>query len=260
MPEPVEIGAREAQEALKRSGTLFLRYFTRTFADPTEFWYVACDEYKFDKLPKKIRYYIRRGYKSCIVQRVHPGWLAANGYECYVAALERYNKACRMTRGDFEKNVMDSVGGPFDFWAVLHEGKLATYSKCVVGDDYTSALVLKCHPAYLCFYPVYALIDTMLKTYVVDEHKRVTFGFRSIVHDTHIQEFLGKFGFHKVYCDLKVVYRPSMRAFVNFFMPFKSVLERLPDTRLMSSFRSLLAQEEIRRSFLQRRGGTPSCS
>ena len=142
---------------------------------------------------------------------------------------------------------MDSVGGPFDFWAVFCEGKLATYSKCVVGDDYAAASVLKSHPSYLRLYPVYALMDTMLKTYVVDEHKRVTFGFRSIAHDTNIQEFLEKFGFQKVYCDLKVVYRPSARAFVTVLMPFKSVLDRLP---LRQSFKSVLTQEEIRRSFL----------
>ena len=53
-PEPVEIGALEAREVLRRSETLFLRYFTRTFKEPTDFWYVACDEYNFDKLSLRL--------------------------------------------------------------------------------------------------------------------------------------------------------------------------------------------------------------
>jgi len=250
-PEPVEIGAREAKEVLKRSGTLFLRHFTRTFKEPTDFWYVTCDEYEFDKLSKKTRSYIRRGYKSCIVQRVDPAWLAVNGYECYVAAFGRYRNAYPVSQGEFEKGVlMDSVGGPFDFWAVFCEGKLATYSKCVVGNDYAAVSVLKSHPGYLRFYPVYVLMDTMLKTYVVAEHKLVTNGFRSISHDTNMQEFAEKFGFHKVYCDLKVVYRPSVRAFVSLLMPFESVLNRFPNRNLTSRLKSVLTQERIRRSFL----------
>jgi hypothetical protein len=246
-PEPVEISDQEAKEVLKRSEALFLRHFTRTFTEPTDFWYVACDAYNFDKLSKKPRSYIRRGYSNCSVQRVDPAWLAVNGYECYVAAFGRYSDAHPISQAEFEKGHMGSVGGPFDFWAVFCEGKLATYSKCVVGDDYAAALVLKSHPAYLRCYPVYALMDTMLKTYVVEGHKFVTFGFRSIAHDTNIQEFLEKFGFQKVYCDLRVVYRPSVRAFVSVVMPFKSVLDRLP---LRSSLKSVLTQEEIRRSFL----------
>jgi hypothetical protein len=51
-------------------------------------------------------------------------------------------------------------------------------------------------------------------------------------------------------CDLKVVYRPSVRAFVSFLIPLKSVLDRFPNTNLASRFKSVLTQEEIRRSFL----------
>jgi hypothetical protein len=249
-PEPVEIGTREAKEVLKRSGTLFLRYFTRTFKEPTEFWYVACDEYEFDKLSSNTRSKIRRGYKSCAVQRVDPAWLAVNGYECYAAAFGRYSNASPVSQRAFEKGLMDSVGGPFDFWAVFCEGKLASYCKCVVGNDYADSVVFKSHPDYLHSYTVYVLMDTILKTYVVAEHKLVTNGFRSISHDTNMQEFTEKFGFHKVYCDLKVVYRPSVGAFVSLLMPFKSVLDRFPNTNLTSGFKSVLTQEEIRRSFL----------
>lgn len=249
-PEPVEIGAREAKEVLKRSGTLFLRHFTRTFKEPTNFWHVTCNDYEFDKLSGSTRSKVRRGYKNCIVQRVDPAWLAVNGYECYVAAFGRYSNASPVSRRDFEKGLMDSVGGPFDFWAVLCDGKLATYSKCVVGNDYAASVVFKSHPDYLRFYPVYVLMDTMLKTYVAAEHKLVTNGFRTISHDTKMQEFAEKFGFRRVYCDLKVVYRPSVRRFLSLLMPFKSVLDRFPNTNLTSGFKSVLTQEEIRRSFL----------
>jgi hypothetical protein len=252
-PEPVEISARDAKEMLRKSGTLFLRHFTRTYQNPTDFWYVACDEYDFCKLSKKTRACIRRGLDSCTAQRVDPAWLANNGFDCYAAAFARYRNAHPVSRLEFEKSIKECAGGPFDFWAVFCQDKIATFCKCVVGADHAAVSVLKSHPAYLQFYPVYVLMDTMLKCYL-EEHKEVSFGFRSIAHETNIQDFLEKFGFDKVYCDLKIVYRPSVRVFVSALMPFKSVLDRFPNTKFTSRFKGVLAQEEIRRSFLQTRG------
>jgi hypothetical protein len=249
-PEPVQISTWQAKELLERSGALLLRYFTRTFKEPTDFWYGACDEYKFDKLSSKTRTGIRGGRKNCAIQRVDPAWIAINGYECHVAAFKRYSNASPESQEEFTKRFMAFVGGPFDFWAAFCGGKLAAYSKCNVADNHVASVVAKVHPAYLRFRPIDALTDAMLTTYVAGEHKQVTYGFRSIAHATNVQEYLEKFGFHKIYCDLQVVYRPSVRALVSFLMPFKPVLASFPDTNLTSRLRSILTQEEIRRSFL----------
>lgn len=249
-PEPVHIAAQGANDLLRQSGALLLRYFTHTYQQPTQFWYIACNEYAIEKLSKKTRYYVRRGHQNCTVQRVDSPWLATHGYDCYLSAHDRYSHTHPVSRQVFQQELRTCAGGPFEFWAVLCEQQLATYCKCVVGGDYVAALVLKSHPAYLHLYPVYTLLDDLLTTYVGKDQKTVTYGFRSIAHDTNIQHFLEKFGFHHVYCDLNVVYRPPVQRFVSLIMPFKSLLDHIPSTNSSALLKGLLTQEQIRRSFL----------
>jgi len=97
-PEPIKLSREQAQELLEKSGALFLRCFTRTSEIPTAFWYTACDEYKSDNLPRKVRSQIRRAYKDCRVERVDPVWLSDHGYACYRAAYSRYTNAPSLDR------------------------------------------------------------------------------------------------------------------------------------------------------------------
>jgi hypothetical protein len=184
-PEPIELTEPQARSVLRKSGAFFLRYFSRTVEEPTGFWYTACDRYDFDDLSHKTRNQIRRAYKGCVVRRTDQDWLATHGYDCYATAFARYRNARPDSRETFEKELLDSVGGPFDSWAVFVGSKLAGYSKCAFGEGYATIFVLKLHPDYLSFYPAYSLIDTILKTYVTDERKVVDNGFRSITHDTN---------------------------------------------------------------------------
>jgi hypothetical protein len=249
-PEPVDLELPQAKDLLRKSGTFFLRYFTRTFEEPTDFWYTACNSYEIANLSRHTRYEIRRAHKGCVVRLTDPVWLAANGYECYAAAFARYRNQRAESTKHFQENLLGDVGGPFEFWAVFIQEKLAGYAKCVVGNDYAVTVVCKLHPDYLSFYPAYALVDSMLRVYVTDGHKTVSNGFRSIAHDTNMQEFLLKFGFRRVYCDLRVVYRPALGSCVKCLYPLKSVVDRIPDIHLTSRVKALLSQEKIRRSFL----------
>jgi hypothetical protein len=248
-PEPVELNAEQASGLLGKSGALFLRYFTRTSERPTTFWYTACDEYCFQKLPHKVRSQIRRAHRDCRIERVDPGWLADNGYACYTAAFSRYKNARPESKERFDDMCRGSAGGPFDFWAAFVGDHLAGFGKYVIGDDYAAGVVLKLDPRFLSSSPSSALQDTILRTYVAEQHKTVVIGFRSIVHDTNMHDFVLKFGYRRVYCDLRLVYRPSVRAFVNLFYPFRSLVDLAPDSRWSNKIGALLAQEEIRRSF-----------
>lgn len=248
-PRPIQLSKSEEREALQKSGCLFLRYFTRRFDHPTEFWYVACIQYDFDKLSANTRSKLRRGQKRCAVRQIDGEWLATHGYSCYLAAHTRYQGALVLSEAEFEENERRCIGGPFDSWGVFIEDQLVGYARCVVGEDYVATLVLKFHPDYLKSYSAYALMDAILGKYVRDEHKLATNGFRSLVHDTNMQQFLEQFAFQKIYCDLKMVYRPSIGFIIRLLYPFMASLDRVLNFPGLSEVKHLLAQERVHRSF-----------
>jgi hypothetical protein len=250
-PEPVDLELVQARKLLKQSGKLFLRHFTRRFSEPTDFWYTACNQYEPQSLSRKVRNQIRRAYKSCVVRRTDPVWLAENAYDCYTAAFARYHNQIPQPKQAFETNLLRDIGGPFEFWAVFVEERLAGYSKCVVGPDYAVTTVFLLDPSYFNFYPAYALIDTILRTYVAEGGKTLSNGFKSVSHDTNMHGFLLKFGYRNVFCDLRIVYRPALDVCVKCIFPMKAIIDRIPDTHLTFGVKALLKQEEIRRSFLQ---------
>lgn len=247
-PEPIELDAKQAQELLRRSGALFLRYFTRTVKHPTAFWYTACGEYDFKLLPQKTRTHIRRGYKSCRVENVDSAWLADNGYGCYVAAFSRYKNSRPESRSKFDEMCRVAPGGPFEFWGAFVGERLVGFAKSAVGCDYAATLVLKLDPNYMQLSTGPAMQDTILKNYVSERRKTVYAGFRSVVHDTNTHDFLLKLGYSRVYCDLKVVYRPAVRTCVNILYNCRQLVDGAPEFALKESVRGLLTQEEIRRS------------
>jgi hypothetical protein len=58
-PGPIDLELPQAKELLKKSGTFFVRYFTWTFEEPTDFWYTACGSYEFVSLSQNTRNQIR---------------------------------------------------------------------------------------------------------------------------------------------------------------------------------------------------------
>jgi len=223
-----------------------LRHFTRTFKAPTEFWYVACQEYDFERLSSNTRSKVRRARKQCAVRRVSLEWLIAEGYPCYAAAHTRYERSPALRRASFEANERKCIGGPFECWGVFVDEKLVGYARCAVGPNYAATLVLKFHPDYLRLYSAYALFDALLSQYVSHERKLVNNGFRSLAHDTNMQQFLEQFSFQKVYCDLRIVYSPVAGLGIRGLSPFRKLTCQL---RSFARIQNLLDQEQIQRSF-----------
>lgn len=248
-PEPTHVQTCEARELLRMSGAYLIRFFTRTYETPTEFWHVLCDDYNFEKLPGKMRTKIKRAYKDCAVRRIEALWLAEHGYECYAAAFSRYKGGSQESNETFRNKCLLAVGGPFEFWGAFIGETLVGFAKCVVGTDYATMVVFKIHPDYNSSRPAYALQDTILQTYVAKAGKPVNNGSRSLDHDTNMQDFVLQFGFKRIYTDLKVVYRPALRSLLGFLYPFSSVISSLPSSGRVTPLKTLLRQEQIRRSF-----------
>jgi hypothetical protein len=179
---------------------------------------------------------------------VEPQWLADNGYACYTSAFSRYRNAEPDSKEEFQRVCRGAIGGPFEFWAVFVGDQLAGYEKFVVGPDYAASLVLKLDPNYIHESIGPALKDTTLSTYVTQQGKTMHNGFRSVIHETNTHDFLLTLGFSRAYCDLKIVYRPAVKACVDLLYGSRPLLNRLPESSLKSKVLGLLSQEEIRRS------------
>jgi hypothetical protein len=109
--------------------------------------------------------------------------------------------------------------------------------------------VFKVDPQHSASRPGYVLLHEVLEQYVRKERKPVNNGFRSLDHQTNMQDFVLQFGFRPVYTDLRIVYRPTVDFAVRSLYPFRALLAHMPALRPVSSLTTLLKQEEIRRSF-----------
>ena len=248
-PVPVHVPQAEGHALLRKSGALFLRYFSSSSAEPTLFWYVGCAEYDFDSLSAKMRTKIRRAYKDCEVRKLDALWIAEHGYGCYSAAFQRYRHNTPVSAEVFTAEHLDCATGPFEFWGAFVGGNLASYAKCVVEREFVTMVASKIDPAYASSLPSYALMDTVLRRYVLEGRKHMNNGFRSIDHETNRQEFLLQFGYRREYCDLRIVYRQSINLLVNVSYPAKPLIDRARLIGPVRKLRTLLAQEQIRRSF-----------
>ncbi len=92
---------------------------------------------------------------------------------------------------------------------------LAGFAKCVESPDYIALGSLRLDPAYSRSLPSYARLDALLRQYVANEQKMLGNAFLSLHDETNMQDFLLKFGFRRVYCDLQIAYRSALGLAVN---------------------------------------------
>jgi hypothetical protein len=247
-PKPIQLSAHEARQLLRETGAGLARWFSRTSAEPTPYWYVVCDRYDFDASPRKVRNQIRKARRECSIKGLDAEWMARNAYGCYVSAFARYKHGHPISSSYFARIQRSCAGGPFHFYGAFVGDQLAGFAKCAVMEDYVALASLRLDPAHSHSLPSYALLDTVLRKYVADERKTLGNGFLSLHDETNMQDFLLKFGFRRVYCDLQVAYRPALGVAVNALYPFRSLLDRLPSRPPITAIKSLLRQEHIRRS------------
>ena len=215
------------QEQLLRhfKKALLLRYTDGIQAsDSSPSWYsVACDKFlDFDDFNSHFRTQVRKACKLCVVQQVDAEYIATRGYDVFMAAFARYKnaKVPALTRSAYERNMRCAKDFPdlVDHWAVEVENQLAGYS-IVLRFDKTEANyeVVKLDPQFLKAYTSFALHFRMNKYYLQEQgFACVNNGFRSIAHDTNIQDFLiHRFGFRQIPTNLYVRYRPWLAAAVS---------------------------------------------
>lgn len=243
----------DAHRVMQRLGTMAIQW-TDGFHDlPNTSWYAVICRTPIDleALPSKKRREINKGLKNCDVRRIDSEYLSRHGWEAYAKAYERYRGGDAVPAWDeatFRQRILDTkdFADIIHYWAAFCEDQIVAFIIVDVYDHVEAAYVMgKLHPAYARLFPMYALIYRMNEYYLREERfEYVNDGWRSIVHDTNVQDFLeDKFKFHKAYTNLSLMYRPVVSAFVRLTYPFRPVLSRV-DKRL----RSLYRLEETRRN------------
>lgn len=245
----VELSHDDAKALLKDTGALFIRYTSDPCEKTTEWWYIVCDKYETKSLSSKTRQNIKRGKRSCSVRKIDGEWLADHGYECYCTAYGRYRNAIPESEELFRNNILSTIKGPFEYWGVFVEERLAGYCQWIVGENDVYDSVTKYNPAYLRHRTAYALISNLINHYVVERGMRINNGTRSIAHDTNYQDVLINLGFRKQFCCLNVVYQPWVGFIVKTLYPFRKFVATLPDLGPVHKMQSIVVQEELRRTF-----------
>ncbi len=243
----VELTKDEASTLLKESGAMLLRYSCKPYAEKTEWWNIVCDKYNFQDLSSNTRSKINRGNKRCFIKIIDPEWMAYNGYECYVSAFDRYRNMMPINKVKFRDSILTTIEGPFEYWCVFVDKKLAGYCQCIVENSEIATNVFKYDPVFLKYYTSYALINSLLTHYVIERNMIISNGARSISHETNMQDFLLKFGFRRQYCHLNILYQPSLKIMIQVLFPFRKLIYRLPIRGNMHKLQSLMFQEELSR-------------
>lgn len=214
-------------------------------------WYAIIKEKHMDLgfLPSERRSEIRRGLKNCVIERIDAEYLSSNGYEIFRSAFERYKgvKQLSITSGEFKNKLLARKSFPniFHYWGIFNNSKLIGYAENLIYDNIEANYsTIKLNPYYLEYYPSYALIYQMNKYYLEQcEFEYVNDGFRSILHQSNIQNFLiKKFEFLKKYTNLKLHYKPFLSFAISTTFPLKNILgKKFP------KIKALFKLEEIKR-------------
>ncbi len=254
--EGVKITDVQAKGILNRLNGKLLRYTDGVFlfSEVPEWYAIICKKFtNIDQVKSKLRNELNKGLSNCHVQQIDAKSVARFGYEIYLSALSRYKnyKINATNKNLFVNNILSSVD--FDdivnYWGVFYQNKLIGFSS-IYAFDTTEALYssLKIDPSFLNYYPSYALIYKMNEHYLEEmKFDYVNDGYRSLLHDTNIQNFLiKKFNFIEAGLSLRVYYKPLYNCIVKSLYPFREIVNKL-EPRLSA----ILEMERIRRYYVQ---------
>lgn len=237
-------------------GAFFCRW-DEDFDGPSEgeWWHVIKDQPEdIAKLPKKTRWQIRQGWKNVEVVPLGRDAIAAEGYDVYRSAFDRYITFEEILSVDAFNKAIAKLPDETEFWGVRERGtgRLVAFSENLVRDGACFYDTIWFEPSALKAYAGYMLIHEMNKHYLNERGLRyVSDGARSISHQTKVHEFLEqKFGFRRAYARLRVVYFPGFGLVVRLLYPFRRWFNGR-SSGIAQKVAVVLEQERIRRACME---------
>ena len=213
-------------------------------------WYAfVCDtpEYELDKIESKnSRKTIRRSLERCSVKRVEPAWLAEHGYECYHNATERYTNFKVWSQAEFsaEMSALTHVPGVI-MHGVFVEGALAAYG---IAYDVGGAARFReafFDPAYSQAKPMYALYYVLAHELLNAGYNHIDAGWRPFVHDTNIEEFFRRMGWHHAPCHVGVYLNARLRTILGVARRARPLVSAVLPPKLRLGLQALLVAQDV---------------
>lgn len=239
------IDFNKGKKLLSKSNGILIRQ-TSNFdcnSSQSEWYAIICKKHiPIEEMNSNKKRGIIRGLQNCSVRMITPRELALQGFECYSKAFDNY-KSVNVSVIDeiqYKNNIINSENFEdiIHYWGVFKEEKLIAYaSNYIYGNTEVSYTTAKLHPDYLDCYPMYALIYKMNEYYLKEQQfDYANAGFRSILHETTVQQFLiSKFDFKKVYLNLNIQYQPLYGFMMKFTYPFRKFIAKF-DARFKALF------------------------
>jgi len=201
-------------------------------SENSDFYAVICKSpTNIHQLPSKRRNEINRGLNNCKVSIVSPATIADDAYEVYIKATVGYGlNAVPKERFSTEFFLNEGFENLIHYWGVFADNKLIAYAKVYAyGNIEANIITAKFDPDYNKLYPSYALFHTINDFYLkIHEYNYVNDGFKSLYHETNIQDFLiKKFGYEKLPLNLYLTFRFPWNIFVKTAYPFGFILKKL---------------------------------
>jgi hypothetical protein len=231
------ISVREQEDLLRYfKGSILVRTTTGFIDYPNQWYCIILDKYiNLEKMTSKEgRRKVEQGLKNCLVRRIDKNIMEKEAWGVLSAAFKQYrNTRLTITEEQFRQNIInDEFEDIHHYWGVFEKktGKLIAYAQRYLYEKTEVNFVEgRFHPDFLHLYPSYALYYETNR-YYLNEQKfaYVNEGFRCLLHNTNIQDFLiKKLHFKKQPIGLKIHYRPFIGKCMLLTYPCRSLLGKL---------------------------------
>ena len=241
---------QEIREALRKSGAWLLRWQDAAEGE-TEWWTMVCRDTSLSHLKKKSRWTakknIKKGLEAFTVEKVSASFVSEECFSVHVDSYGRYQNATPQTLESFQKSILMYDDESIDYWICRSRSTQKIIGWCAFWRDDIGVFLhtIDITPPALHDRAGYAFLAHCLAHYVDNLGLPVSNGSRSVAHATDMQDFVRKLGFQREYGYLRVEYVWWLSLIVAAAMPFRSLIDKLNISHLLSS---LLRQEYFARS------------
>ncbi|MCR5345951.1 MAG: hypothetical protein K6E46_07885 [Lachnospiraceae bacterium] len=225
----------------------------------TNWWYTVLDRpFDITRISSKSRQNINKGKRLFEVKEINPLEHCKEILDVTKAAYTAYPLKYRPSIDEEEVLEMASLWqeevdkGEGTFYAAYfrESGELCGYHFCRNGEGHIATIMMKVNPVYEKYQINAALIEKWVTDAesFVKEGGYLTNGERNVNHQTAFNDYLGKyFEFRRVYCRLKLIYRPEIKPVVKFLYIFRRILRVFDGIEIIHLINAVLKMEEIAR-------------
>jgi hypothetical protein len=209
---PLEIDRNELRRALLKNRALMAMWSSHWDSNnPAEWWWVVCDTENYDitKITKdKMRQKIRKGLKNCDTRLLTIDDFLRLSYPIYCASFIDYGlKPVGEKR--YRKHYLNLERYPgHHYWGTFYQDQMASYAHSTVIDGIVILVDGKRDKRLEKSLANCAKYYNMLNYYLNNGLRYVTNGWKTMLHDTNISDFLEYFEFRKVFCRLELELSP----------------------------------------------------